>query len=94
MDEPSEQAVNTGVTQSGPNSGAVSTSNTAGTAAKGAPPRDDDTTSKLIPVKSRESARYCWVCFASDEDDLEAAWVKPCKCRGTTKWVIILNLIK
>ncbi|CAG9760882.1 unnamed protein product [Ceutorhynchus assimilis] len=34
-----------------------------------------------------ESGRYCWVCFASDEEDQEAAWVQPCKCRGTTKWV-------
>jgi len=31
--------------------------------------------------------RYCWVCFATDEDDLLAQWVKPCRCRGTTKWV-------
>lgn len=33
------------------------------------------------------SKRYCWVCFASDEDDATASWVKPCNCRGTTKWV-------
>ena len=31
--------------------------------------------------------RTCWVCFASDEDDREAEWVRPCCCRGTTKWV-------
>lgn len=29
----------------------------------------------------------CWVCFATEEDDTEAAWVRPCRCRGTTKWV-------
>ncbi|XP_045597330.1 E3 ubiquitin-protein ligase MARCHF5 [Procambarus clarkii] len=34
-----------------------------------------------------ENKRYCWVCYASDEDDETAPWVKPCKCRGTTKWV-------
>nr|CAD7456337.1 unnamed protein product [Timema tahoe] len=33
------------------------------------------------------SKRYCWVCFATDEDDETAAWVQPCNCRGTTKWV-------
>lgn len=33
--------------------------------------------------------RYCWVCFATDEDDELAAWVQPCKCSGTTKWVCI-----
>lgn len=33
------------------------------------------------------SKRYCWVCFATDEDDATASWVKPCHCRGTTKWV-------
>lgn len=37
---------------------------------------------------SNESQRHsCWVCFASEEDDNEAKWVKPCRCRGTTKWV-------
>ncbi|CAG7699653.1 unnamed protein product [Allacma fusca] len=34
-----------------------------------------------------ETKRYCWVCFATDEDDLLAQWVQPCRCRGTTKWV-------
>ncbi|KAI0212228.1 E3 ubiquitin-protein ligase MARCH5 [Lamellibrachia satsuma] len=36
---------------------------------------------------SDENRRTCWVCFASDEDDREAEWVRPCCCRGTTKWV-------
>lgn len=31
--------------------------------------------------------RSCWVCFATVEDDYDAKWVKPCRCRGTTKWV-------
>lgn len=31
--------------------------------------------------------RQCWVCFASEEDDPVAAWVHPCLCKGTTKWV-------
>lgn len=31
--------------------------------------------------------KCCWVCFATVEDDYEAKWVKPCRCRGTTKWV-------
>lgn len=48
---------------------------------------DTESTSKLNPVRSRESQRYCWVCFATDEDDTEASWVQPCNCRGTTKWV-------
>ena len=39
---------------------------------------------KICPLISRKT---CWVCFATDEDDREAAWVKPCRCRGTTKWV-------
>lgn len=41
-----------------------------------------------IPAStSEEDKRYCWVCFATDEDDATASWVKPCHCRGTTKWV-------
>lgn len=34
-----------------------------------------------------DESRYCWVCFGTDEDDELAAWVQPCKCSGTTKWV-------
>lgn len=34
-----------------------------------------------------EPERCCWICFATDEDNRLAAWVKPCQCRGTTKWV-------
>jgi len=31
--------------------------------------------------------RACWVCFATDDDDPFSKWVKPCRCKGTTKWV-------
>ena len=33
--------------------------------------------------------RQCWVCFGTDEDspDVNYAWVKPCRCRGSTRWV-------
>jgi len=31
--------------------------------------------------------RTCWVCFASEEDDRDALWVRPCRCRGTNRWV-------
>lgn len=36
--------------------------------------------------------RYCWVCFATEEEDQEAGggvveWIKPCKCKGTLRWV-------
>jgi E3 ubiquitin-protein ligase MARCH5 len=41
----------------------------------------------VVPIVDDDSKRYCWVCFATDEDDLTAQWVKPCRCRGTTKWV-------
>lgn len=34
-----------------------------------------------------DNKRYCWVCFATDEDDTTVPWVQPCNCRGTTKWV-------
>jgi len=27
------------------------------------------------------------VCFATDDDDRDAKWVRPCRCCGTTKWV-------
>ncbi|KAK3610415.1 hypothetical protein CHS0354_016594 [Potamilus streckersoni] len=34
-----------------------------------------------------DDRRACWVCFASEEDDSEASWVQPCRCRGSAKWV-------
>ncbi|EDW34645.1 GL22354 [Drosophila persimilis] len=49
----------------------------------------DATTSTTVLVggETLESERCCWICFATDEDNRLAAWVKPCQCRGTTKWV-------
>ncbi|KAH8283825.1 hypothetical protein KR054_002579 [Drosophila jambulina] len=44
-------------------------------------------TTVLMGVDAGESERCCWICFATDEDNRLAAWVKPCQCRGTTKWV-------
>ncbi|ETE73752.1 E3 ubiquitin-protein ligase MARCH5, partial [Ophiophagus hannah] len=38
-------------------------------------------------VVSQTLDRSCWVCFATDEDDRTAEWVRPCRCRGSTKWV-------
>ncbi|XP_075266270.1 E3 ubiquitin-protein ligase MARCHF5-like [Convolutriloba macropyga] len=41
---------------------------------------------------SADLNRSCWVCFATDEDfesrdEYSGGWLKPCKCRNTTKWV-------
>lgn len=38
-------------------------------------------------VLNVDTERCCWICFATDEDNRLAAWVQPCQCRGTTKWV-------
>lgn len=40
-----------------------------------------------IPVAAGDDGRYCWVCFATDEDDELAEWVQPCNCTGTIRWV-------
>ncbi|CAG2059025.1 unnamed protein product, partial [Timema podura] len=45
-----------------------------------------DVSSPDVPSSDEDDKRYCWVCFATDEDDETAAWVQPCNCRGTTKW--------
>lgn len=35
-----------------------------------------------------ENQRYCWVCFANDEENIEGLeWIKPCRCKGTLMWV-------
>lgn len=40
-----------------------------------------------VEAGREDEERQCWVCFASQEDDPVAAWVAPCLCKGTTKWV-------
>lgn len=37
---------------------------------------------KVTEQSSQEAARYCWVCFATEEDaDSEGhEWIKPCNC--------------
>lgn len=32
-------------------------------------------------------SKTCWVCFGGEQDDIGAEWIRPCRCRGTTKWV-------
>lgn len=40
---------------------------------------------------SNNDGRYCWVCFATEEEDLDAGgvveWIMPCNCKGTLRWV-------
>ncbi|EDV42870.1 uncharacterized protein Dana_GF16812 [Drosophila ananassae] len=66
----------------------VSTTATIALADKG---QTDVGTSTTVLVggepEEMEAERCCWICFATDEDNRLAAWVKPCQCRGTTKWV-------
>lgn len=42
-------------------------------------------------VQANNEGRYCWVCFATEEEDQEAGgvveWIKPCSCKGTLRWV-------
>ncbi|XP_030369944.1 E3 ubiquitin-protein ligase MARCH5 [Scaptodrosophila lebanonensis] len=45
------------------------------------------TSTTLSVDATAEQERCCWICFATDEDNRLAAWVQPCQCRGTTKWV-------
>lgn len=47
----------------------------------------NENTPNIPSTNSEDDKRYCWICFATDEDDTTASWVKPCYCRGTTKWV-------
>lgn len=36
---------------------------------------------------STELERCCWICFETDKEAGRQAWVNPCLCRGTNKWV-------
>lgn len=53
------------------------------------PPSNGNRSSFTNTLQSRSSTpgKHCWICFASEEDDLSACWVSPCRCRGTAKWV-------
>lgn len=50
-------------------------------------PRSSSGNSLVVHGVEDENAKSCWVCFATEADDRLAAWVQPCKCKGTTKWV-------
>lgn len=56
---------------------------------------EEQTVVTNVPVtqSSQDSQRYCWVCFATEEDDKAAQWVQPCMCRGSSKWVKITYFI-
>ncbi|KOB75083.1 E3 ubiquitin-protein ligase MARCH5 [Operophtera brumata] len=43
--------------------------------------------SQALQSVDDENVKSCWVCFATEADDRLAAWVHPCKCIGTTRWV-------
>lgn len=36
--------------------------------------------------------KCCWVCFATEEDEPHAKWIKPCLCRGSARWVHVFCL--
>jgi len=46
-----------------------------------------DSSTATIQRQPSLQQRQCWVCFATDEDDPDTEWSRPCKCRGSTKWV-------
>ncbi|XP_072934791.1 E3 ubiquitin-protein ligase MARCHF5 [Epargyreus clarus] len=46
-----------------------------------------DSGNQALQAAEEENGKSCWVCFATEADDRLAAWVQPCKCIGTTKWV-------
>jgi len=40
-----------------------------------------------VAVVEEDNRKTCWVCFATEDDDRAAPWVRPCRCKGTSKWV-------
>ncbi|KAL6096343.1 uncharacterized protein ACO6RY_05691 [Pungitius sinensis] len=40
-----------------------------------------------MSLTEEKPEKHCWVCFASERDDLHADWVSPCRCKGSTKWI-------
>lgn len=54
---------------------------------------DKDMSERTLQPPDDENLKSCWVCFATEQDDKLAAWVQPCKCIGTTKWVRVFWFI-
>lgn len=54
---------------------------------KSTAPETSAGSSHALQATDDENVKSCWVCFATEADDRLAAWVQPCKCIGTTKWV-------
>lgn len=66
-------------------------------------PDDTTSSDQVISLERQDSVdvrKQCWVCFLTDEDtedlaketssktiSLQDNWVKPCKCKGSAKWV-------
>lgn len=48
---------------------------------------NDEVAVNVETTNPNDNRINCWVCFGSTDDDKDAEWVQPCKCRGTTKWV-------
>lgn len=40
-----------------------------------------------MALTEEQPEKHCWVCFATERDDLGAEWVSPCRCKGCTKWI-------
>ncbi|PJF17099.1 hypothetical protein PSACC_03099 [Paramicrosporidium saccamoebae] len=38
-------------------------------------------------MDSQESGRQCWICFEEGQAASAEEWVRPCRCRGTSRWV-------
>ncbi|RWS06151.1 hypothetical protein B4U79_00904 [Dinothrombium tinctorium] len=36
--------------------------------------------------KSGSERKHCWVCYQT-EDESDEEWVRPCRCKGTSKWI-------
>ncbi|KAL0279688.1 UNVERIFIED_CONTAM: hypothetical protein PYX00_001189 [Menopon gallinae] len=47
---------------------------------------DDPVLETQVAVRE-EDRKQCWVCFCTEDDDVNALWVRPCNCKGTSKWV-------
>ncbi|XP_061589342.1 E3 ubiquitin-protein ligase MARCHF5 [Cololabis saira] len=40
-----------------------------------------------MAATEENNEKHCWVCFATECDDRGAEWVRPCRCKGCTKWI-------
>lgn len=63
------------------------TTNSTSNASVAKPPTGSATSPSADRKIEEPDVRQCWVCYVNEEELPHAVWLRPCRCRGTLRWV-------